>query len=130
MFKSFEAFTYSSKENFPIDECVIQDEREPDVFNANTVYQVLYIDLRFPKEKMITYAKPYVWNDENGISRFGWISTYTSEIFGNVENSCQFYDEFVIGFIRANENYQEEDNELFKYYKQLIEGQYDTWSQS
>ena len=127
MFKNFENFTYSSEENFPKNECVFQDERESDVFNAETVYQILYIDIRFPKEKMITYAKPYIWKDKHGFAHFGWASTHTSEVFGNVENSCQFYDEFVIGFIKADETYCKEDEELFGQYKKLIDEQYDAW---
>jgi hypothetical protein len=128
MFQNFDNFTYSSAENFPKAECIIQDEREHDVFNADTVYQILYINIQFPKEKMITYAKPYVWKDENGASRFGWVSEYTSEVFGNVENSCQFYDEFVVGFVKVNEDAQKKDKELFEHYKKLIDDQYDAWS--
>lgn len=128
MFKNFENFIYSSESNFPKDECVIQDEREHDVFNAATVYQILYIDTRFPKEKMVTYAKPYIWKDENSVARFGWVSEYTSEIFGNVENSCQFYDEFVVGFAKADESYMEADKELFEHYKKMIDEQYDAWN--
>lgn len=129
MFKNFENFTYSSMENFPKDECMIQDKNEPDVFNAESVYQILYIDIRFPKEKMITYARPYIWKDESGIARFGWVSEYTSEIFGNVENSCQFYDEFVIGFVKADDEYLRGDIEMFEQYKKLIDDQYDAWSE-
>lgn len=127
MFKNFEDFTYSSEVNFPKDECVFQDQNEPDVFNAESVYQILYIDIRFPKEKRTTYAKPYIWKDENGVASFGWVSEYTSEIFGNVENSCQFYDEFVVGFIKADADYMKEDQETFEQYKQIIDQQYNVW---
>lgn len=128
MFKDFENFIYSSEANFPKDECVIQDENEPDVFNAESVYQILYIDIRFPNGKRTTYAKPYIWKDENGVASFGWLSEYTSEIFGNVENSCQFYNEFVVGFIKADEAYMEADKAAFDHYKKLIDDQYEAWA--
>ena len=86
----------------------------------------IYIDIRFPREKMITYARPYICiSDETGEVTIGWTSIYTSEIFGNVENSCQFWDEFVVGFIRADEEYQEADAELFNKFKEIIEAQYE-----
>lgn len=126
MFKNFENFTYSSMDNFPKEKCTIQSEEEPNVFDAETVYQVLYIDIRFSREKMITYARPYICiSDETGEVTFGWTSIYTSEIFGNVENSCQFWDEFVVGFIRADEEYQEADAEEFNKFKEIIEAQYE-----
>lgn len=126
MFRNFENFTYSSMDNFPKEECTIQNENETNVFDADAVYQVLYIDIRFPREKMITYAKPYICiDDETGEVKFGWTSTHTSEIFGNVENSCQFWDEFVIGFIPVDKEYQESDKEWFNTFKKIIEAQYE-----
>lgn len=125
MFKSFESFTYSSKENFPMKECIIQNAREPNVFESDNIYQILYIDIRFSNCKMVTYAKPYICYDENKDVTFGWISDRTSEIFGNVENSCQFWDEFVIGFIRINEEDMHDDEKLFDSYKSTIESQYE-----
>ena len=128
MFVNFGNFTYSSMENFPKEECTIQNKNESNVFDAETVYQVLYIDIRFPREKMITYAKPYICiSDETGEVLFGWTSTHTSEIFGNVENSCQFWDEFVVGFIKADDEYQQMDEQIFNAYKTMIEAQYDSF---
>jgi hypothetical protein len=113
-------------DNFPKEECTIQNKNESNVFDAETVYQVLYIDIRFPREKMITYAKPYICIDnETGEVLFGWTSIYTSQIFGNVENSCQFWNEFVVGFVRADAEYQESDVECFNKFKETIETQYD-----
>ena len=123
MFKNFDNFIYSSENNFPKDECVIQDERELDVFHSEKVYLVIYISLQFEEEKMVTYAKPYIWKGENGEILFGWTSTRFNTVFGNVENSCQFYDEFVIGFIPVDNSYIESDEELFNQYKQTINAQ-------
>lgn len=125
MFKGFESFIYSSKENFPAQECTIQDVREPGVFNSPNLYQILWIDIRFSNCKRVTYASPYVYYDENQNAAFGWASSRTSEIFGNIENSCQFLDEFVIGFIKMNEEDINDDKRLFDSYKRIIEAQYE-----
>lgn len=124
MFKNFENFIYSSEKNFPKNECNIQSENEDNVFDSKDTYLVLYIDTRFKNEKCITYAKQYICKDENGNSLFGWTSTGSSQIFGNVENSCQFYNEFVIGFVKVNDNYIKEDEKFFNQYKETIDKYY------
>lgn len=123
MFENFDSFIYASEENFPKDECTIQNARESDVFESEKIYLVLYIDIRFPNNKYITYAKPYIWKGESGEVAFGWVALNPREIFGNVENSCQFYDEFVVGFIPVDDDFLERDEELFNEYKQTIEEQ-------
>lgn len=128
MFKNFNNFTYSSEDNFPKDECVIQNEREPEVFESSNIYQILYIDTRFSNDKFLAFARPYICIDDNEGISFGWISATTSEVFGNVENSCQFWDEFVIGFIPVNEDEMEEDRKLFEKYKKSIDEQYDRFT--
>ena len=87
MFKNLESFTYSSIENFPKDVCTIPDKNENGIFVSNKKYLVLYIDIRFPVEKYITYATPYVWMD-NGNQTFGWSGLDGGLLLGNVENSC------------------------------------------
>ena len=42
-------------------------------------------------------------------------------VLGNVENSCQFYYEFVIGFIKVNDEYMNYDEKLFDEYVTKIE---------
>lgn len=123
MFPNFNKFIYSSKGNFPAAECTIPNPKERDVFEAETIYQVLWIDIRFPNEKMIDYATPYVYKDEDGTPLYGWTSVHSSAIYGNVENSCQFYDEFVVGFILTDEKYREEDREWFETFKRTIDKQ-------
>ena len=124
LFSNFENFIYSSKGRFPRYECLIQNKRESDVYESERFYQVLYIDIRFPKDKMITYARPYICKDKNGEVSFGWIAKGTNEVFGNIENTCQFYNEFVIGFIPVDDSYIENDEKIFEMYKQIIESQY------
>lgn len=124
MFANFENFTYSSTENFPRYECLIQNKREPDAYESERFYQVLYINTEFPRDKMITYARPYVFKGKDGEISFGWIAKGTNEVFGNIENTCQFWREFVIGFIPVDDSYIENDEKIFEMYKQIIEAQY------
>lgn len=121
MFKNFENFIYSSEKNFPKDSCTVQDEKEKDVYYGNDIYMVLYIDKRFKSEKSITYAKPYIYDEHDGTFSYGWEAEYSSEVFGNVENSCQFYDEFVVGFIKVDDEMIKENDEQFTKYVKLIE---------
>lgn len=120
MFINFENFIYSSNENFPKADCTIKDEENANVFLSNALFLVMYIDIRFSNEKCITYAKPYIYKDTDGSISYGWEAIYSSELFGNVENSCQFHNEFVVGFIKVDEEYIRTDNELFDTYKQTI----------
>lgn len=128
MFINFKNFIYSSADNFPKDECVIQNERESDVFESDRFYQVLYINLKWPNDRFLDIARPYIFYDENGDISFGWIAMHSSEVFGNVENTCQFYDEFVVGFIPVSENEMEEDRKLFEKYKKILDKQYENWN--
>ena len=77
---------------------------------------------------MLAFARPYVYKDENEQISFGWISATSSENFGNVENSCQFWDEFVVGFIPVSEGAMKEDEKLFEKYKKIIDEQYEKWA--
>lgn len=120
MFKNFENFIYSSEDKFPKESCTIQNKRESNVFDSKDVYMVLWIDTRFKNEKNITYATPYVCKEKEKTS-FGWVSKDGGMVLGNVENSCQFYDEFVIGFIKVNDEYMDNDEKLFDEYVIKIE---------
>lgn len=116
--------TYSSIDNFPKDECVIQSAAEKTVYESNKVYLVVLIDVRFPCEKKITYARPYVYVDEeSGRTLYGWSDLNSSMIFGNIENSCYLYNEFVVGFMRVDEEYISKDRELHSYYACKIKSQ-------
>lgn len=85
-------------------------------------YLVLYIDIRFPVEKYITYATPYVWMD-NGNQTFGWSGLDGGLLLGNVENSCQYYNEYVVGFVPTpvDNEYTEQDEKTFNEFKKRIE---------
>ena len=114
MFRNFGNFIYSSKDNFPSESCIIHVEGAKDIFDSKDIYMVLWIDVRFKNEKNITYAKPYIRKEE-GKSYFGWISLDGNSM-GNVENTSAYYGEYVIGFIKVNDVYIQNDYELFNEY--------------
>lgn len=130
MFKNLKSFTYSSIENFPKDVCTIPDKNENGIFVSNKKYLVLYIDIRFPVEKYITYATPYVWMD-NGNQTFGWSGLDGGLLLGNVENSCQYYNEYVVGFVPTpvDNEYTEQDEKTFNEFKKRIEEYLKKWSE-
>lgn len=122
MFKNFENFILSSKNNFPEEECTVQDKRELDVFWSPYIYMVLYIDIRFKDWKYITYARPYIYKNNNE-TLYGWGAENSSEVYGNLENTCQYYDEFVVGFMKVDDKYVNNDINTFNKYKEIIENQ-------
>lgn len=122
MFKNFENFIYASEENFPQNECTQRDYNEIGIMIGEKLYQILYIDVRFPKDKYITYARPYTYFDGENIT-FGWACEWSSQTFGNIENTCQHIDENVVGFLPADESYLKNDMETFdEFRKKITEG--------
>lgn len=43
----YNQFTKSTKENFPVDSCIIQDENKPNVHNSDTPYLCLAINEQY-----------------------------------------------------------------------------------
>lgn len=119
----FGDFQYSSAIHFPEEECIQQNERESNVYESVMQHLVVYVDDRFPKEKCITYARPYVCVEEDGNKTYGWIAD-NGLVLGNVENSCRMEHEFVIGFKWVSDDYILEDMELFERYKETYEKQW------
>lgn len=119
MFVNFENFIYASKKNFPKNECTLKDDIEFGIMTGEKLYQVLYIDVRFPKEKNITFARPYTYFDGKEFS-FGWQCEWSGQVFMNIENSCQHIDECVVGFLPVDEEYVERDRKIFDEFRRKI----------
>ena len=120
----YNQFTKSTKENFPVDVCVKQNERESNVFDSNVPYLCLVIDKRFDNYWTLAVLYPYICKESETVTTFGWVDR-NGHIFCNIENSTQLWDEFVVGF----REYKEDE-----FYKQLwdefinkIEEQYEDW---
>ena len=119
-------FIKSTKENFPVDVCTKQNKRESNVFDSNVPYLCLVIDKRFDNYWNLIILYPYICKESETVTTFGWIDR-NGNIFCNIENSTQLWDEFVVGF----REYKEDG---YGFYKQFwdefinkIDEQYDDW---
>ena len=115
-------FIKSTKENFPADICVKQNERESDVFDSNVPYLCLVIDKRFDNYWNLAILYPYICKESETVTTFGWVDR-NGNIFCNIENSTQLWDEFVVGFREYKEG--NSDKCLWNEFMDKIEEQYE-----
>ena len=99
----YNQFIKSTKENFPVDVCIKQNERESSVFDSNVPYLCLVIDKRFNNYWNLIILYPYICKESEAVTTFGWVDR-NGNIFCNIENSTQFWDEFVVGFREYKEH--------------------------
>ena len=93
----YSQFIKSTKENFPADICIKQNKRESNVFDSNVPYLCLVIDKRFDNDWNLIILYPYIYKESETVTTFGWVDR-NGNIFCNIENSTQLWDEFVVGF--------------------------------
>ena len=117
----YEQFIKATKENFPVASCIKQNTRDHDVFDSEIPYLCLVIDKRFNNYWQIIILYPYICKESKEATTFGWVDR-NGNIYCNIENSTQLWDEFVIGFQKYNENSY---NKLWSALIQKIENQYD-----
>lgn len=118
----YNQFTKSTKENFPVDVCVKQNKRELDVFDSNVPYLCLVIDKRFDDCWNLAILYPYICKESETVTTFGWVDR-NGNIYCNIENSTQLWDEFVIGFREYKED--ESYRQLWDEFINKIDEQYD-----
>ena len=118
----YNQFIKSTKENFPVDACTKQNEIESNVFDSNIPYLCLVIDKRFDNYWNLIILYPYICKESEIVTTFGWVDR-NGNIFCNIENSTQLWDEFVVGF----REYKEDDSDkcLWNEFMDKIEEQYE-----
>ena len=118
----YNQFIKSTKENFPVDVCIKQNERESNVFDSNVPYLCLVIDERFDNYWNLIILYPYICKESEVVTTFGWVDR-NGKIFCNIENSTQLWDEFVVGFREYKEDgfYKQLEDEFIN----KIEEQYE-----
>ena len=99
----YNQFVKSTKENFPVDVCIKQNERESSVFDSNVPYLCLVIDKRFNNYWNLIILYLYICKESEAVTTFGWVDR-NGNIFCNIENSTQLWDEFVVGFREYKED--------------------------
>lgn len=118
----YNQFIKSTKENFPVDVCIKQNERELSVFDSNVPYLCLVIDKRFNNYWNLIILYPYICKESEAVTTFGWVDR-NGNIFCNIENSTQLWDEFVVGFREYKED--NSDKCLWNEFMDKIEKQYE-----
>ena len=98
-------------------------EKEKNVYESDDPFMCLVIDRRFDNCWNLMILYPYICKESESITTFGWVDK-NGDVFGNIENSTQLWDEFVVGF----QKYSNNDNDyekLWDSFVQKIENQYD-----
>ena len=109
---------------FPLEECTIKDKNNLDIYESNEQYLCLIADKRFSNELVLKVMKPYIWVGKNSDDEqlrkdykdfigYGWMNIYNENDFvDNYENPIKEYDDYVIGFVKYNNENDESIWEL------------------
>lgn len=116
-------FKFSTKENFPLEECINKNKNNIDIYDGENKYFGL-IFCPFNNSISIDLLRPYIWkNEESNKSYFGWVSIYSEKnkvdpnYIDNFYESIHAHDElsdFVFAFVKYNLNNEKEDNNLIE----------------
>lgn len=82
----------------------------------------LVIDKRFDNYWNLIILYPYICKEFDTITTFGWVDR-SDNLYCNIENSTQLWDEFVVGFSEYKED--ESYKQLWDEFMNKIEEQYD-----
>lgn len=103
-------------EDFPVGECIVQDEEDIRIFEGKFYYWCWCIDKRFKNEIIIKKMKPYICKEPNGEDiSFGWIDENRNWI-DNLYNPIHYLDEFVFGYQRIA---TKEEKEHYAFWEEL-----------
>lgn len=119
----YNQFIKPTKENFPIKYCTKKNEREANVYDSDTPYICLVIDKRFDNYWNLIILYPYICKESETLTTFGWVDR-NGNIYCNIENSTQLWDEFVVGFKKYTES-ENSYKQLWNSFIDKIERQYD-----
>lgn len=120
----YNQFIKPTKENFPIEFCTKQNKKESEVYDSDTPFMCLVIDKRFDNYWYLIILYPYICKEKNENITFGWVDR-SGNIYCNIENSTQLWDEFVVGFQRYDLETEYSYKELWSNFIRNIENQYD-----
>lgn len=111
------SFIKSTKEVFPVLECVNKTEEEG-VYESQNYYLCLLIDRRFKGEFYVKILRPYIWKSENECS-YAWLDR-SGNFYDNYDNPIHMDDEVVVGF--KSINYDEDmEKSINEYWQDIID---------
>lgn len=99
----YNQFIKSTKNNFPVNTCTEPDENCANVLDSKVPYLCLIIDRRFSNYWEIAILYPYIYKESKNQITFGWVDK-DGNVKGNIENSTQLFDEFVVAFREYEED--------------------------
>ena len=115
-------FRSSNASNFPIQECIVPDEEEKDVYHGTKKYICLTIDADCEGYYEILYqCTPYICK-QNDQLYFGWIDS-DNHVIDNLYNSIHIDDRCVIGFLE-NDRTQDDLHNEWNQYKEILAAQW------
>lgn len=106
-------FTISIMENFPVEECNINDKFEENVFLSDSKYLCLIINKHNKFERKLCVMSPYIAMIKEK-DTFGWTTNNNDsdnyiDNYWNGVHSKDSEDYFVIGFMDYSDNDEEND---------------------
>ena len=117
-------FNISSKDNFPVKDCAIQDKRDRRIFDSNKAYLCITFARQTQNKYCLTVCTPYICKESDEVITYGWVDK-SKNVYGNLENSTQLWSEFVIGFIEYDENNADSDLNARRKFNNCIDEQWD-----
>lgn len=96
MFKDFERYT------FPEWDCTIQNKREPEIFDSESIYLCVIVDDRF-KHFHVDCLRPYMCFGSDGTKYYGWAQVYSDGWIDHCERSVHDDHERVVAWHKASE---------------------------
>ena len=102
-------FIESDETHFPVEGCVILDEREKQVFHHGNKFLCLVVDSTHGGNYEVRLLTPYIWKDDKKIL-FGWNDSY-GNVIDNLYNCIHMDDCVVVGFMPCEST----DDEIKEY---------------
>jgi hypothetical protein len=96
---------------FPVDQCVAQDKREPEILNSNTLYLCVVVDHVLSDRLEVRVLSPYVCKLEEGHmdfehsnngNLFGWNTPNKDSYVDHFEHNIHDDDDVVVAWKRID----------------------------
>lgn len=85
---------------------------------------MLYINEVERLKRYVAFARPYICKENNGNITYGWVDIETNTVICNIENSCRLDFNFVVGFVKVNEEDVKKAEEEHDFYNGKINEQW------
>lgn len=94
MFPAFET------EAFPIESCIIQSRRDPEVFDSEHLYLCVHVSPMRPTECTLEHMRPYIAKEGHSI-RYGWANWESEFAIMHKENAPYAASTRVVAWLKV-----------------------------